>query len=385
MGGGPRKGRRYNAGVAATRAVRPGAGTRRGGGRRRSPALPADLTAERCRQLYRQMVLIRRFEEHAAEAYAQAKVGGFLHLYIGEEAVAVGALAAARPTDDVLSHYRDHGYALARGCDPTACMAELFGRATGVSRGMGGSMHLADRSRHFWGGHAIVGSHIPIGTGMAYAAKLQGRDDVVLEFFGDGATGNGIFHEGLNMAALWKVPVVFVCENNLYGMGATLAEESPVRDMVIRAEGYTMPALQCDGMDVVAVYETLRVAIAHAREGRGPYFVECLTYRFRGHSMADPELYRDKDEVRRWRALDPITRFGARLVAERISTEQELTAVGDEVEEEMLRVVAAADAGAVPDLATLSQLVYAHPIDPTTPPADQEPQLAPRPAASGRR
>ncbi len=317
--------------------------------------------------MYRQMVLIRHFEEHAAEAYAQAKIGGFLHLYIGEEAVAVGALAAARPTDPLLTHYRDHGYALARGCDPTRCMAELFGRATGLSRGRGGSMHLADRSRHFWGGHAIVGSHIPIGTGMAYAAKYHRREDVVLEFFGDGATGNGIFHEGLNMAALWKVPVVFICENNLYGMGATLAEESPVKDMVIRAEGYTMPARQCDGMDVLAVYETVQAACAHARGGNGPFFVECLTYRFRGHSMADPELYRDKEEVQRWRALDPIPRFGARLVAERLCTERELTAINEQVEQEMLQVVAAADAAPVPDPATVAEMIYANPIDPAAP------------------
>ena len=331
------------------------------------------------------MVLIRHFEEHAAEAYAQAKIGGFLHLYIGEEAVAVGALAAARPTDDLLTHYRDHGYALARGCDPAACMAELFGKATGLSRGRGGSMHLADRSRHFWGGYAIVGSHIPIGTGMAYAAKYQARDDVVLEFFGDGATGNGIFHEGLNMAALWKVPVVFICENNLYGMGATLAEESPVKDMVIRAEGYTMPARQCDGMDVISVYETVADAVAHARAGHGPFFVECLTYRFRGHSMADPELYRDKEEVRRWRALDPIARFGALLVDERICTEQELTLVNEQVEQEMLQAVAAADLAPVPDPATAGDLVYANPIDPAqpSPPPDPAEAAARPPAAVG--
>jgi len=329
------------------------------------------------------MVLIRHFEEHAAEAYAQAKVGGFLHLYIGEEAVAVGALAAARPTDPLLTHYRDHGYALARGCDPVSCMAELFGRASGLSGGHGGSMHLADRSRQFWGGHAIVGSHIPIGTGMAYAAKYQQRDDVVLEFFGDGATGNGIFHEGLNMAALWKVPVVFICENNLYGMGATLAEESPVKDMVIRAEGYTMPARQCDGMDLLSVYQTVKAACAHARAGHGPFFVECITYRFRGHSMADPELYRDKEEVRRWRALDPIPRFGQLLIAHRICTEQELTAIGEEVEAEMLEVVAAADAAPLPDPATVSDLIYANPIDPARLAAGPEAVAGPiRPAVA---
>ncbi len=314
--------------------------------------------------MYRQMVLIRRFEDHAAESYARARIGGFLHLYIGEEAVAVGALNAARPTDHLLTHYRDHGYALVRGCDPKAAMAELFGKASGLSGGRGGSMHLAEASRHFWGGHAIVGSHIPIGAGMAYAMQYQRREEVVLDFFGDGATGNGIFHEGLNMAALWQLPVVFVCENNLYGMGATLAEESPVKDMIIRAEGYTMPSRQCDGMDVFSVYEAVRTAVEHCRSGKGPFFVEAVTYRFRGHSMADPELYRDKEEVGRWRAQDPILRFGEFCVRQRISSERELEEVNEQVEQEMLEAVAFAEAAPLPEESTVADGVYANPIDP---------------------
>ena len=326
--------------------------------------------------MYRKMVLIRHFEDHAAEAYAQAKVGGFLHLYIGEEAVAVGALAAARPDDHVLGHYRDHGYALARGCDPQACMAELFGRETGLCHGRGGSMHLAEASRNFWGGYAIVGSHIPIGAGMAYAMQYQQREQVVLDFFGDGATGNGIFHEGLNMAALWNLPVVFICENNLYGMGATLAEESPVKDMIIKAEGYTMPSVQCDGMDVLSVYEALQKATAHCRAGNGPFFVEALTYRFRGHSMADPELYRDKEEVRRWRELDPIPRFGRFLVEHRVSSEQELAQVAEDTEAEMLEAVRFADESPWPDPQTIDKWVYAKSLD-----DEPVPDLEPAPAA----
>ncbi|MFZ0169826.1 MAG: pyruvate dehydrogenase (acetyl-transferring) E1 component subunit alpha [Candidatus Dormiibacterota bacterium] len=326
--------------------------------------LPLGLTPAQCRHMYRQLVQIRRFEEHAAEAYAQAKVGGFLHLYIGEEAVAVGALNAARDTDHVLAHYRDHGYALARGCDPKACMAELFGREDGLCHGRGGSMHLAEAARHFWGGHAIVGSHIPIGAGMAYAMQYQQSDEIVLDFFGDGATGNGIFHEGLNMAALWNLPIIFICENNLYGMGATLAEESPVSEMMIKAEGYTMPAVQCDGMEVLSVYEAVQKAAEHCRSGQGPFFVEALTYRFRGHSMADPELYRAKAEVQRWRTKDPIPRFGDFCVKHGICTPKELAQVNEEVEQEMLDAVAFADKSPWPEAADVARWIYAKPIDP---------------------
>ncbi|MGC8473503.1 MAG: thiamine pyrophosphate-dependent enzyme, partial [Candidatus Dormibacteria bacterium] len=221
--------------------------------------------------------------------------------------------------------------------------------------------------RHFWGGHAIVGSHIPIGAGMAYAMQYREEPLVVLDFFGDGATGNGIFHEGLNMAALWNLPVVFICENNLYGMGATLAEESPVSDMMIKAEGYTMPAVQCDGMDVLSVYGAVQQAAEHCRSGKGPFFVEAMTYRFRGHSMADPELYRDKEEVRRWRELDPIPRFGDFLVQHRITSPQELAEVNEEVEAEMLEAVRFADDSPWPDPDSVDRWIYAKPINPEAP------------------
>jgi pyruvate dehydrogenase E1 component alpha subunit len=243
-------------------------------------------------------------------------------------------------------------------------MAELFGREDGLCHGRGGSMHLADASRHYWGGYAIVGSHIPIGAGMAYAMQYQQRDEIVLDFFGDGATGNGIFHEGLNMAALWSLPIIFICENNLYGMGATLAEESPVSEMKIKAEGYTMPSVQCDGMDVLSVYAAVRTAAEHCRSGKGPFFVEALTYRFGGHSMADPELYRDKSEVQRWRTQDPIPRFGEFCVQHRVCSPKELVQINEEVEQQMLEAVAFADRSPWPDPAEVGRGVYAKPIDP---------------------
>ena len=264
-------------------------------------------------EMYREMLLIRRFEERAAEMYAQGKIGGFLHLYVGEEAIAVGAIRAARNDDDVISHYRDHGYALARGLSPRSVMAELFGKATGCCGGRGGSMHLADVNRHFWGGHAIVGGHIPIAVGLALARKRQGREAVVLDFFGDGATQNGYWHEGLNMASLWQLPVVFVCEDNRYGMGTALSRAAGQDDIAKRAIAYCLPGRRVDGMDPVAVHEAVSDALAVARRGDGPSLLVCETYRLRGHSMADPEAYRDKAEVAEWRTKDPLPRLAAQL------------------------------------------------------------------------
>jgi len=312
--------------------------------------------------MYRQMVLIRRFEEHAAESYAQAKVGGFLHLYIGEEAVAVGALHAARPDDHLITHYRDHGYALVRGCEPGAVMAELFGRATGVVAGRGGSMHLADASRHFWGGHAIVGGHIPIAVGLALAQVRKQTGLIVVDVFGDGATAIGMFHEAMNMAMIWRTPVVFLCENNLYGMGAHLAEQSPVKQLVDRARGYNMPAAQCDGMDPLDTYRVMRQACEHARNGDGPFFVEALTYRFRGHSMADPEMYRTREEVREWRARDAIPAFGKVLSDHGIASQEELARIDHEVEEEVLAAVHFADESPPPSPDTVFDGIYAAPV-----------------------
>src|SRR5947209_8372734 len=238
--------------------------------------------------------------------YALGKVGGFLHLYIGEEAIAVGAMAALEPQDHLITHYRDHGYALARGSDPGAVMAELFGRSTGVTRGMGGSMHLVDAERNFWGGHAIVGGHIVIAPGLALAAAMQNEKRVVLDVFGDGATAIGEFHEGVNLAAIWNLPVVFLVENNLYGMGATAGEQFKVPEIFRRAAAYGIPGRRVDGMNVIEEHRVLAEAIERARAGGGPTIVEAITYRFRGHSMADPEAYRTKAEVRRWQKRDPI-------------------------------------------------------------------------------
>ena len=359
----------------AKASTRPSATRRRpgrsGGGaatpaRQRERATLQGLDGETLLAMHRQMLLIRRFEEHAAEVYAQAKIGGFLHLYIGEEAVAVGALHAARPDDHLITHYRDHGYALVRGCEPGAVMAELYGKATGVVGGRGGSMHLADAGRHFWGGHAIVGGHIPVAVGLALAQRKKDTGLVVVDVFGDGATAIGMFHEAMNMAMIWRAPVVFLCENNLYGMGATLQDQSPVKKLVDRARGYNMPAAQADGMDPLDMHRVMSQAVEHARRGEGPYFVEALTYRFRGHSMADPEMYRTREEVREWRARDPIPAFARRLVEAGVAAEDELQRADHEVEQEILRAVQFAEESPAPDPSTAFEGIYAAPVEKRT-------------------
>ena len=252
--------------------------------------------------LLRQMVLIRRFEEKSAELYTRGKIRGFLHLYIGEEAVAVGAMQALTPEDAIVATYREHGQALARGIPAGALMAEMYGKANGVSRGRGGSMHFFDVSRRFFGGHAIVGGGLPIAVGLALADKLQARRRVTACFFGDGAVAEGEFHESLNLAALWKLPVLFLCENNLYAMGTALARHQSQTDIRLKAQSYAMEADAVDGMDVLAVETATRRAAERVRGGAGPLFIELRTYRFRAHSTADPELYRGKDEVEQWKA-----------------------------------------------------------------------------------
>lgn len=284
-------------------------------------AIPEIPTQETLLDFYRQMVLIRRFEEAAAESYTRRRIGGFLHLYVGEEAVAVGAIAALQPEDYVVSHYRDHGHALARGLEPERMMAELYGKATGVSHGKGGSMHMFDKTRQFLGGYAIVAGHLPIAVGLAFASAYQHQNRVCMCFFGDGAMGEGEFHESLNMAALWKTPVIFICENNLYGMGVPLARAAPVSELFRTVEAYNIHGEQVDGMDVLAMYEATQRAVDYARSGQGPIFLEALTYRFRGHSMADPELYREKEEVARWRERDPINVLRTRLLDQGVSDE----------------------------------------------------------------
>jgi pyruvate dehydrogenase E1 component alpha subunit len=284
---------------------------------------------------YRQMQLIRRFEEAAALAYQRRKIGGFLHLYIGEEAVAVGAIATLGPKDYVVSSYREHGHALARGMDPKAVMAELYGKSTGVSGGKGGSMHLFDVSKGFLGGYAIVAGQMPIAVGLAMSNVQMGEDRIAMCFFGDGAVNEGEFHEALNLAAVWNTPVIFLCENNLYGMGTAISRSSAVQEVYRRAAAYDIPAERCDGMDVLDVYRAVKKAVDHARSGNGPYFIEAMTYRFRAHSMADPELYRTKEEVAQWRQRDPITKLRMLMIEQGIATEEDLNALDAVIEREI--------------------------------------------------
>src|SRR3990170_1630485 len=259
------------------------------------------------------MLRIRRLEEKSAELYGAGKIRGFLHLYIGEEAVAAGCMRALAAEDNVVATYSEHGHALLRGVPMGRIMAEMYGKREGCSRGRGGSMHLFDAARRFYGGQAIVGGGLPLATGLALADTLQGRRRVTACFFGDGAVAEGEFHESLNLAALWKLPVLFLCENNLYAMGTALARHQSEPDLRRKAEAYRLPAEAVDGMDVLAVEAATRRIVAEVRAGTGPYFLEARTYRFRAHSMADPELYRSKEEVEQWRARDPVTTFAARL------------------------------------------------------------------------
>jgi pyruvate dehydrogenase E1 component alpha subunit len=321
-----------------------------------------ELNDDRLVTWLRQMQLIRRFEERAAEMYTRRKIGGFLHLYVGEEAVAVGTIARLRPQDYIVSHYRDHGHAIARGLPPGAIMAELFGRSTGVSHGKGGSMHLFDRARHFLGGYAIVAGHLPIACGLGLSAQTQGEDRVVLCIFGDGAVNEGEFHEALNLASLWKLPVIFLCENNLYGMGTALAAASATSELYKFAEAYNMPGARCNGMDVRDCYRSMGDALAHCSSGKGPYFLEAMTYRFRGHSMADPELYRTKDEVAEWRRKDPILMLRQDLVSREVLTEDDVTRMFQDVESEVDEATMFADESPKPDPSQLYTDVYAESV-----------------------
>jgi pyruvate dehydrogenase E1 component alpha subunit len=308
--------------------------------------------------LLREMLRIRRFEEKAAELYGLGKIRGFLHLYIGEEAVAVGTLQALGPEDAIVSTYREHGHALARGIPMGALMAELYGKANGCSRGRGGSMHFFDVTRRFYGGYAIVAGGLPIAVGLALADQLQGRDRVTACFFGDGAVDEGEFSESLNLAALWKLPVLFVCENNLYAMGTALRRHQAQTDIRLKAENHGMPAETVDGMDVLGVEAATRHGVASVRRRGGPHFLEARTYRFRAHSMADPELYRSKEEVEAWKARDPIAAFAARLRERALLTDQDFAAVADAVTAEIDAAVAFAEAGPWEPVEDLGRDVY---------------------------
>jgi pyruvate dehydrogenase E1 component alpha subunit len=316
---------------------------------------------ERGQRLLREMLRIRRFEEKAAELYQQGKIRGFLHLYIGEEAVAVGAFDALGAEDTVVSHYREHGHALARGLPMDACMAELYGKATGVSGGRGGSMHFFDVARRFYGGFAIVGGMLPIAVGLALADRLSGRQAVTACFFGDGAVAEGEFHESLNLAALWRLPVLFLCENNRYAMGTALARHQSQTDIARKADAYGLASEAVDGMDVLAVADAARRAVSQVRATGRPFLLEARTYRFRAHSMYDPELYRAKEEVEEWKRRDPIPALADRLAAEGALTAAEREAMTAAVEAEVAAAVAAAEAAPWEPVADLARHVHAEP------------------------
>ncbi len=311
-----------------------------------------------CLALLTDMLRIRRMEEKSAELYGTGKIRGFLHLYIGEEAVAVGALHALASEDNIVATYREHGHALVRGVPMTAIMAEMFGKRDGCSRGRGGSMHLFDRASRFFGGNAIVGGGLPLTVGLALADKMQGISRVNACFFGEGAMAEGAFHESINLAALWKLPVLFLCENNFYAMGTALARSESQTDLCAKAASYNVRSMKADGMDVVAVHETTKEAARQVRAGEGPVFVEFQTYRFRAHSMFDPDLYRDKAEIEAWKKRGPIHTFSARLKAEDKLTEAEFLALDAEAEREVQEAVAFADAAQWEPVEHLTRDVY---------------------------
>jgi pyruvate dehydrogenase E1 component alpha subunit len=310
-------------------------------------------------RLYHEMVLVRRLEEESARLYQQGKIGGFLHLYIGQEAVASGLLSVRQPQDRVITAYRDHGVAIACGSEAKAVMAELLGKATGSSKGKGGSMHLADVDNNFWGGHAIVGAHLPLAAGMALADRYQGRNDAVtICMFGDGATNIGYFHEALNLSMVWELPVLWVCENNQYGMGTAVERASAVEEIRQKAEGYAMPNSRINGMDVLEVRSAASEALAYVRESGTPYFLEIITYRYRGHSMGDPERYRESDEIEKWRADDPIGIFRRHLVDGGSLSTEALDSVETQVEAEVEEAISFAEASPDPAPEALFEDIY---------------------------
>jgi pyruvate dehydrogenase E1 component alpha subunit len=325
-----------------------------GTGGRQAP-LPDEAT---CRKLLETMALIRRFEEEAGRQYQRAKIGGFLHLGIGEEATIVGTTSVMRDDDYLIGTYRTHGHAIARGTAPDAVMAELFGREDGCCRGRGGSMHMFDLERRFMGGYGVVGGNLPISAGLALASDYKGEDSVTVCSFGDGAVNTGNFGETMNLSALWKLPIVFLVENNLYGMGTSLERHSAVTDLSKKAEGYGVPGRRIDGMDILAVREALAEQIRLAREERRPTLLEAFTYRFRGHSAADPEVYRTKEEVAEWREKDPIITFAQRLEEEGVLSEGELDEIRSKAEERVLAAVEFADASPEPPLESLYDNLY---------------------------
>jgi pyruvate dehydrogenase E1 component alpha subunit len=319
--------------------------------------------ADTCHGVLEKMMLIRRFEERAGEMYAKAKIGGFLHLCIGEEATVVGATQALRENDYLMSTYREHGQALARGTHPNAVMAELFGRQDGCSQGRGGSMHLFDWDKRFLGGYGIVGGSLPLSGGVALACDYLETEDAILSMMGDGATNQGTFGETMNLVALWKLPVVFMIINNQFGMGTALHRHSAVTDLSLKSEGFGVPGTRCDGMDVLDVHSVVTEALRCAREERRPQLVEAVTYRYRGHSMADPEEYRSKEEVEEWRERDPIRAFSDRLVDEGVLKRKDVEAMDKQAIETVDEAVRFADASPFPELDSLYDHVYVYDSD----------------------
>jgi len=321
-----------------------------------------DIDNKTAIDLYRQMLLIRRFEEKAAEAYSSGKIGGFCHLYIGQEAVAVGAISAIRPDDYVLTSYREHGQAIAKGMSTNAIMAELFGKATGCSRGKGGSMHLFDKKLNFLGGHAIVGGQIPLATGVAFASKYKGTDQVTLCFFGEAAVNQGAFHESLNMAQLWKLPCIYICENNQYGMGTALNRAMSFHEIAEKACAYELVSEFVDGMDVLAVRRATARAVERARKDYLPTLLEVRTYRFMGHSMSDPGNYRTRAEIEKYQERDPIKLFSTNLQEQGVIDEAGLKELDQSVREEVEASVRFAEESPPPAAEELYTDVYANPI-----------------------
>lgn len=305
-----------------------------------------------------QMMLIRRFEEKAAEQYTKAKIRGFLHLYIGEEAVAVGVTQALTDDDNILSTYREHGHALARGIDADYIMAEMYGKLEGCSKGRGGSMHLFDASKKFYGGNAIVCGHLPIAVGMALASKKQKKSTVTCCFFGEGAAAEGEFHEAMNLAALWQVPVLFVCENNLYAMGTAIRFTHSMQELEKKGAAYGIESAAVDGMDLMKVMDAANTAVQKVRRSGKPYLLVCNTYRFRAHSMFDAELYRDKKEVEEWKKHDPIPKFQQYLLQEKLITETEIAEFESKIEKKIQKSVDFAEAGTWEPIDQLTQYVY---------------------------
>ncbi len=327
----------------------------------RDDAEAPELSADELRALHRQMVLIRRFEERAARAYSEAKIGGYCHLNLGEEATVVGLMSCLEPSDYLYANYREHGYALARGITPERAMAELYGRSDGVSRGWGGSMHFFDLDVHFMGGYGIVGGQVPLATGTALAIDYRGGTEAVMCLMGDGTTNIGAFHESLNLAALWHLPIVYVVNNNGLGMGTTVEQSSAEPELHRRAASYRMPSARVDGGDPVAVHAAARVALASARSGT-PYLLETMTGRMKGHSVVDPARYRSPEESAAAKAADPVAAFAARLLHLGVLTDAEITRIDREVAAEVAAAAAFADASPHPDVSTLFDYTYATPV-----------------------